>query len=195
MSIIVNGKQSITFLHIPKTAGTSILDWLRSNSASNDTTEWDSHPKHSSIWSPHSTSFTVIRNPWDRMVSAYHYLKNISLPEGSSWLALNNITKDNFPTFEAWIGNLHNYKNPDAYWFRPETQQVEWLDKPVDIVLNFENLAEDFKQIQHQYGCFNPLPVLYASKHKFYKNYYTEKTKSLVAKFSQRDIDIFKYSF
>jgi len=195
MSIIVNGQKSITFLHIPKTAGTSILDWLRSNKAEGETTEWDSHPKHSSIWSPHTTSFTVIRNPWDRMVSAYHYLKHTSLPEGSSWLKINDITEDNFPTFDKWINNLENYKNPDVYWFRPETQQTEWLDKPVDITLRYENLTEDFKQIQLYFNCNIELPHHYKTDHLNYRKYYNDDTKRIVEQFSKSDIDTWKYQY
>jgi hypothetical protein len=194
MSAYITGEHNLTFLHIPKTAGTSVLNWLRTNKGDSNIVEWETHPKHSEL-PQGNTSFAIVRNPWDRMVSAYHYLKNISLPEGSSWLKLNDIAEDNFPTFETWIKNLHNYKNPDAYWFRPETQQVEWIDVPVGLVLRYENLQEDFKQIQHQFNCNLSLPHIYASGRTDYKDYFTSDTKQIVAKLSRSDIETWNYLY
>lgn len=192
MSICTNG---ISYLHIPKTAGTSILDWMRNIAPVIE--EWESHPKNSVLKTvgPNNKTFTVIRNPWDRMVSAYHYLKQISLPEGSSWLQLNDIREDNFPTFEEWITNLHNYKNPDAYWFRPETMQSAWIDAPVDIIIRYETLETDFKIVQDLFKCDTSLPHHYKSKRSNYKDYYNDVTKSIVAKLNEADIETFKYAY
>jgi hypothetical protein len=194
MSAYITGENNLTFLHIPKTAGTSILDWMRTNKGNSNIVEWETHPKHSALPSG-NYSFTVVRNPWDRMVSAYHYLKKISLPEGSSWLKLNNINEENFPTFDKWIRNLHNYDNPPIYWFRPETQQAEWLDVPVDLILRYETLADDFKQIQKYYNCSLNLPAHYVTGHTNYTDYYTDVTKKIVETLSLTDISIFKYTY
>ena len=194
MSICITGQYNVTYLHIPKTAGTSLLDWLRTNKKDSTSVEWETHPKHSVISNNHPT-FTVVRNPWDRMVSAYHYLKNISLPEGSSWLALNKITAENFPTFEEWVYSLEEYKNPEVYWFRPETPQAEWIDVPVNLILRYETLQQDFKQIQEMFDCPLPLPHHYNSGRGHYKDYYSDSTRKLVERLSQLDIDTWKYVY
>lgn len=193
MSICTNG---ITYLHIPKTAGTSILDWVR-NAPLQVNQEWESHPPHSVLNNlyPANISFTVIRNPWDRMVSAYHYLRQISLPEGSGWLKINNITEGNFPSFKDWILNLESYDNPDGYWFRPETAQSCWIDVPVDIIIRYETLEQDFVHIQELFGHHVPLPHHYKSKRSNYRDYYDDITKSIVAKLNEQDIDSFKYTY
>ena len=186
---------SISYVHIPKTAGTSILEWVRT--VAPVIQEWETHPKNSVLKNvcPNNVTFTVIRNPWDRMVSAYHYLRQLSLPEGSSWLSINCITEENFPTFEDWILNLHNYQNPEAYWFRPETPQSLWLDAPVEIILRYETLVEDFVQIQELFSNKIELPHHYKSKRSNYKDYYNDVTKSIVASLNESDIDLFKYTY
>ncbi|MBT3465432.1 sulfotransferase family 2 domain-containing protein [archaeon] len=72
------------FIHIPKTGGTSIKNYLRDNDIP---TLFLSHdiedPKYkypneiSKKNNPHA--FTVVRNPFDRVVSAYYFLKKKKL--------------------------------------------------------------------------------------------------------------------
>ena len=198
MSFYVTGEKNITFLHIPKTAGTSMLEWLRNNSEGNIYTDWDTHPKLSVIREnrvPNFT-FTVVRNPWDRAVSLYFYMKTIAFHEGSKWLKLNKITEDNFPSFEDWTKNLLDFKNPPEFWFNGLTQQIDWIDTPIDLTIKYENLNTDFIKIQEVYNCSNPLPNLHVSiREREYKQYYNETTKKLVAKNFEKDIDTWKYYF
>jgi hypothetical protein len=197
MSVYITGEKNITFLHIPKTAGTSLLDWLITNKGASEHTKWDVHPKLSTI-QEHRTpnfTFTVIRNPWDRMVSMYHYMKNIAIHEGSQWLKLNNITENNFPTFEQWLLSINNSAIPDDYWFKGSTSQKDWIDRPVDLVIRYENLADEFVKIQDAFKCNVPLPHLYSSGRSNYQDYYTTETKKFVEQFSLPDIEEWKYQF
>lgn len=197
MSIYITGEVNITFVHIPKTAGTSMLKWLEENRGNSEFVKWDIHPKHSTIAQDRAKhfSFTVVRNPWDRMVSMYHYFKNIAMFEGSRFLALNNVTSDTFPTFEEWVQHVHEFQIPEPYWFNGCTAQAEWLDVPVDLVIRYENLANEFVHIQNAFRCNLPLPHIYASGRTGYKDYYNDVTKNIVGKLSERDIDIWKYQF
>jgi hypothetical protein len=197
MSLYVHGEKNITFLHIPKTAGTSMLDWLIRNVGNSEYVKWDIHPKLSTVLEERNTNFsyTVVRNPWDRMVSMYHYFKNIAINEGSRFLALNNLTADNFPTFESWVMNLDDFKVPEPYWFNAKTPQIDWIDQPIDLVLRYEHLAEDFKQIQALYNCSEPLPHIYYSGRGHYADYYNDTTKQIVAQVSEADIETYRYTF
>jgi hypothetical protein len=65
----------ITFIHIPKTAGASITVWYLKNINENLSNIYD-HYFLTEIETSAPLKFTVIRNPWDRVVSIYIY-KNI----------------------------------------------------------------------------------------------------------------------
>jgi hypothetical protein len=187
----------VTFVHIPKTAGTSILHWLETNCGNSEQIKWEEHPKHSTILEQcgNNFSFAVVRNPWDRMVSWYFYLKVVAMREGSGWLALNNVTTENFPKFEDWLVNLHTYKNPDGYWFTGLTNQHEWLDVPIDLLIRYETLASEFVKIQDIVKCYRPLPFLYVSGHSNYQSYYNNTTRKFVEQQFAQDIDLYKYTF
>ena len=195
----VCGEKNITFLHIPKTAGTSMLDWLESNKGDSSITKWDVHPKHTSIVKNKipNFSFTVVRNPWDRAVSMYFYMKTIAaVHEESKWLKLNKITKENFPPFSNWLFNLKDFQNPHDFWFDGLSEQVEWLDAPVDLIIRYEDLNKEFIKIQTSYNCFAPLPMLYVSKRdRDYKQYYNDSTKKFISQTFEKDIEILKYQF
>ena len=74
MTVIVTDPKTL-FIHVPKAGGTSIQQWLFNNC--NGKSAKGTYGKHC----PHSLikeekdwfSFGVVRNPWDRLVSAYFY--------------------------------------------------------------------------------------------------------------------------
>jgi hypothetical protein len=198
MSVWISGERNITFLHIPKTAGTSMIDWLLTNQGESQHIKWDTHPKHSTLLeqipNPNFT-FTVVRNPWDRMVSMYHYMKDIAVNEGSKWLELNNISSGIFPTFDYWITNLDSFQVPAAYWFNGLNSQIEWIDRSVDLIIRYEKLEEELEQVRDVINLRVPFPHHYKSKHTYYTDYYTSNTRNLVDKIFEKDIELFKYTF
>jgi hypothetical protein len=60
-------KYNISFVHIPKNAGTSITKFLGTNN------NFFVHINWSAIKKPQVPTFAVVRNPYDRLVSIYKY--------------------------------------------------------------------------------------------------------------------------
>jgi len=181
-------RDDILFVHIPKSGGTSIGQWLGDKGL-----QFDGHPNLDMMNSRvrgNPYSFTVVRNPWDRAVSAYQYL----FWTQKETLFQNYIDKGK-PSFEEFIKSLKNVK-VDQVWFNGATPQSEWFKPGVDKVLKFESLEQDFGTIQTLLDDFRPLPHINAStRDKDYRKYFSEETRDIVGNIFLTDITNFDYSF
>lgn len=215
-AIHIQGEHNITFVHIPKNGGISIGNWLEESKGNSESVSWTHHPSCKSIHDMRSPNFTftVVRNPWDRMVSGYHFLKQ-DTGTGLNDVALyrtvvnfiHGFSTDNYPDFETFINKIGKDKDPaklnmvapvlknSKVWFNYNTPQVAWLDSKVDLILRYENLEEEFDQIRKMFNSDKPLPKINVSLHDHYRTYYTEETKNLVAEWSKKDIETFGYTF
>ena len=74
-----------TFIHVPRTGGTSFKSWARNNIPSSQELPLpDFIPSNNniipnrqhlvSVWGTLGTEFAFVRNPYDRLVSLYHYM-------------------------------------------------------------------------------------------------------------------------
>lgn len=178
----------LTFVHIPKNGGSSVVQWLRENFT---TDIIKNHPSLSMIkteWDVHR-SFAIVRNPWARIVSAYFYLQQY----GFYWEHNNITSAEDFPSFDSFVHNMDYDLNS---WNNIKTNQHEWLTHEDNtIILRAETLNEDFKQIQDLLNCHIPLPFINTSEHKDYKDYYNINQVEHIRKVFQKDIDMFGYTF
>ena len=176
-------RDDLVFVHIPKCGGTSISEWF------SDGKKYVGHPKLESLGTPRPFSFTVVRNPWDRVVSAYHYLfkkeKNTNF---------QSYIDRGVPTFEEFVRDMKGVRVPEL-WFDGETNQCEWFRSGVNVILRYETLETDFKVIQDKLQKWDPLPHCNKSEHLQYREYYTCETRDIVAKTFSEDINMFKYTF
>jgi hypothetical protein len=191
---------NLSFVHIPRSAGTSIGHWLKANKGSSSYQEWYNHPTLEEM-QPTGTTFTVVRNPWDRIVSLYQFSKNVKVqgyPNISNEWAQNYINQLNgfteWPDFETWVINLENFKMPEIFPFTMLTPQTQWADN-VDSVLHYETLDEEFITIQQLLNCYNSLLKENSSERNDYKYMYTSKTKDLIYKWFKEDVDKWRYEF
>ncbi len=79
--------------------------------------------------------FTFVRNPWDRMVSWYHYEPLIYSRISSKGYSV--------PSFAEFIENLNTFSRQEQYSFIVD----ENGETQVDFVGRFENLNYDYKSL------------------------------------------------
>jgi hypothetical protein len=214
-AIHIQGEHNITFVHIPKNGGISIGNWLEESKGDSESVFWTHHPSCKSIHEMRTPNFTfaVVRNPWDRIVSGYHFLKDdtgTGLKDVEVYRSVINFIHrfpaGDFPDFETFVKalgtkDLNRLKivapilKQSKVWFNYNTPQVAWLDSKVDLILRYENLEEEFDQIRKMFNSDKPLPKINVSLHAHYRTYYTEETKNLVAEWFEQDIKAFGYTF
>jgi hypothetical protein len=128
--------------------------------------------------------FAFVRNPWDRLVSRHaHLLRSTNRRRHDLVKRMNS-----FEDFIAW-----EIKRQSAYQFEYVTDKAG--RSIVDFVGRYERLSEDFSKVCVRLGINAELPHANISEHRDYRTYYTPKTRELVARHFQRDIELFGYDF
>lgn len=126
--------------------------------------------------------FAFVRNPWDRLVSEYEFIRR--RPDHGRH---SKVMKMNF---EEYI--IYQSKRYDAH-------QINMLaDKEgkllMDFIGKFENLYEDWNLVTEKLGIENKeLTHRKKAGIKDYNSYYTDESRALVSELWKRDIEAFGY--
>ncbi len=185
------GNGSYIFVHINKTAGTSVGRAIGLPVKDHLTAKEIIARVGKQNWNA-SYKFTVVRNPWDKVVSLYEYRRK----KNKTQIASRSIT------FTEWVELTHGENRNPFYYDNVKSfqAQVEWLKDDddhitIDFVARFETLRADFEQIRDAIGTRADLPHLNASSRKSYKDYYTDETREIIARWYHEDIEVFAYTF
>ena len=183
------------FVHITKTAGTSAAQGL-----------FGYLPYHYTaidyrvIYGRNAFNtyfkFAFVRNPWDRLYSAYRYLKAGGWNDDDRRWGQDNLAEfDNFNDFVIQWLNMANIRK--HIHFRPQHEFV--CDSRgrllIDYLAYFETLEEDFRRIARhlkinaEIGQHNTNPGLH------YRDIYNDRSRDIVAQIYSTDIQLFGYDF
>ena len=149
--------------------------------------------------------FSIIRNPWDRVVSFYKHCK---YNEYDSYMKRNIAPNKQMPQYVVDARNMSFKEFANKYCkthFNSDkrTKPFMFFNKEffLDYVIRLEHLEEDFLKIQDrlQIKLDSKLPHKNNSdlflERKPYSDYYDEETKALVEKLFEWDIKKFGYTF
>lgn len=214
--MILSCGRKYLFIHIPKTGGTSMALALEERAMKDDLMLGDT-PKarrrrhrlkdvqtRGRLWK-HSTladldglvtaaelddlfCFTLVRNPWDRLVSYYHWLLTqkfdhpaVSLAKGLSFkdFACNphTLTSLSATPAQSYLTDATGQHRASAY-------------------IRLEHLADDIKPLETHLGFQLTLPHSNLSdRPRDYRPFYDDETAEVIATACQQDIAQFGYSF
>jgi len=171
------------------------------------------------------TKFSIIRNPFDRLVSLYHFRKKendllIRLQHKGLWEPKNGDSTQEGWDFKTWIkspevagvdnhNTFINYKkiltqNPSSKEaFRSLAEYINQIDLItdqngllLDYIIKFENLENELKNMFKSLNLDYPdIPTINISNHKNYREYYDNETKEFIYELFKKDINYFGYEF
>lgn len=189
------------FVHIPKAGGISTIKSLYGEQANGF-----GHPTYERFLRLYGQKrfgeyfkFTFVRNPWDRLLSAYNFLKKGGMNHMDQQFCDNVLS--GYDTFEQFVMEWVNKESVESWvHFIPQYHYVYDYNKNlvVDFVGRFEQFETDFEYVRSKLKTGMPLQHRNQTKEKKEKNYrdaYTREMAEKVADVYKEDIELFGYSF
>lgn len=209
--MIISPGRGYVFVHIPKTGGTSMAMALEERAMKDDILIGDT-PKAirrrgrakklkapGRLWK-HSTLrdidglvdlsgmlvFTLVRNPWDRLVSYYHWLQDQTFDHPAVHLAKQR----------SFVRFLNDKGTKATLLKHPYTSYVAHPDVPRPVYVRLEHLRDDLQPIEEHLGFSLELPVANRSeRRREWQAYYTDADAALVGQLCGPDASRFGYTF
>jgi hypothetical protein len=204
--MLISIKHQFIFIHIHKTAGTSLESALQKYLSPFEINLSRSFPgpikakelkvNLEKFWqSLHLTQqsfdnyfkFAVVRNPWDHQVSLYHHI--LRDPNHFQHNTVKNL--GNFDRYVEWLVKESCQPLQKDFLADQDGNMI------VDFIGCFETINSDFQEICQKLNVQAELPHLNKNTNnrtKFYE-YYNSETKQMLYEYFQKDIDFFNYSF
>jgi len=190
------------FIHIPKTAGLSISKTLFGNYAGThlDIDHYIATLGRKTV--NEYFKFTFVRNPWDRLYSAYNFLKQGGMNEEDMSFEKKYLSHLN--SFESFVMNWLDEKNMFLFWhFIPQfhfiTSKEDRNKVVIDFIGRFENLEADFacvcKVLKISNRNLGKANINKTHSTPSYVEMYSAEMIEKVERLYKKDISLFNYSF
>lgn len=181
------------FVHIPKTGGSSVAQALFGESRHVPYFEYEhaSPGKFKRFF-----KFSFVRNPWDRLVSTFFFLKSGGMNEMDRRFATEQLAA--YDGFAAFVGGWLTRENIWSWvHFRPQHYFVCDADlRPrMDFVGRMETIDADFRTVSTRLGIEAELKWTNRGNHRHYAEYYSHELRERVAAVYADDIATFGYKF
>lgn len=212
--ILSHGRKYV-FIHIPKTGGTSMALALEGRAMKDDIMLGDTpkarRRRHrvqtvktaGRLWKHSSLSdidglvtsdqlrdfftFTLVRNPWDRIVSYYHWLQTQGFDHPAVRLAQSS-------SFAQFINHPHTQASLSAAPYRSYVTDIRGREC-CSAYIRLEHLPQDAQPLWDHLGFQLPIDHVNRSDRSDYRGYYSDKDAAMIADLCGEDITRFGYDF
>ncbi len=214
--MILSRGRGFLFLHIPKTGGTAFTLAYEARALKGDILVGDtpkararkgrlSGSKTSGRLWKHSTlsdiiglvswpeidgllTLTLVRNPWDRVVSYYHWLQGQGFAHPAVGLAKTH-------DFSGFLNHPQTTTSLRLWPYGAYLRQADGVEKP-SLFIRLEHYAEDVQPFEARLGFRLALPRANASDRAAdWRPYYSDADAGLVGEVCGEDIARFGYRF
>jgi len=138
-----------------------------------------------SIWNKY-TSFAIVRNPYERMVSEYNYIQKHDVTKCKDFKNLS------FREFILKTFALPPFVRHVIFDSHFSTQKSFVVDSTGEIIVNDILRFEDIESIKNYLGIVDIPHELFYTKNS-HMDYYDDELKELVYNFFKEDFDLFNY--
>jgi hypothetical protein len=182
------------FIHIPKNAGTSVAQALFGRGSRHvPCIEYEkANPRKFRRY----FKFAFVRNPWDRLYSAYHFLRKGGMSsQDSAWA---NAHLGQFQSFEEFV---HEWVNQDNVmsWVHFMHQHHFIIGSNGQMAMDYlgrmENIKADFDFVSRKLGISVPLSALNKTEKDPYVKAYTSEMIEIVGRVYRQDVSMLGYTF
>lgn len=187
----------VAFFHVPRTAGTSIASAI-----------YGMHINHFPVSEMARLSralrnlpnFSIVRNPWDRAASAWHFAHTGGGRDNLVRVRSPHLYRvPAFRTFEHFVKDwlVHRNLNSVDVMFRPQMYFLAGADGQLNLdhLGRFEDLATTERWLRTHIPAVREFPHLNAVDRVPYRQLYTPSSRDLIGEIYARDIECFGYDF
>lgn len=134
------------------------------------------------------TIFTFVRNPWDRICSAFYHCRD------RAKTAENKI--DPKWQFREWVKEVLAVQGPAVNMHFAEQHGTAYFQgEPFASVGRFERMEVDWQRLAKVIGASPELPHWNANGYESYADHYDDETRCIIAYLYRNDIQAFGYEF
>ena len=194
-------RHNCLFIHIPKTAGTSILSSLGKKRPSHrQHLPWYVYKAANRTYFQKAFKFAFVRNPFDRLYSAFEYLKTNGGGSRDDHILGERLRA--YASFDDFIcDGFHAGELRNHLLFIPQSQFI--LDATGELVVNhlgrYESIDADFAEISRTLGIAQQMEKKNINKNRKHADYraayQSTRAIEIVQDVYAQDLHAFNYRF